>query len=121
MRHGMLPQATGRMLPPLGELVISTIKNSSIFSVISIQELTLKGMGVMWATYLAFEAWMAISLALFPAHLFSIPVWSTSGRVHKKERCLMWVSRFRRGRPSNRGKRAPLERLPGRPDGFFYH
>lgn len=61
LRHVILPQAVQRILPPLGGQFISTIKDSAIVSVISIQELTFRGMELMSATYLTFETWIAIS------------------------------------------------------------
>jgi len=61
MRHVILPQAVQRILPPLGGQFISTIKDSAIVSVISIQELTFRGMELMSATYLTFETWITIT------------------------------------------------------------
>ena len=63
MRHIILPQATQRILPPpLAGQFISTIKDSAIVSVISIQELTFQGMELMAATYLIFEVWITITV-----------------------------------------------------------
>ena len=62
MRHIILPLATQRILPPLAGQFISTIKDSAIVSVISIQELTFQGMELMSATYLTFEVWITITL-----------------------------------------------------------
>jgi len=65
-RHQMfdiiLPQATQRILPPLAGQFISTIKDSAIVSVISIQELTFQGMELMSATYLTFEIWITVTV-----------------------------------------------------------
>jgi polar amino acid transport system permease protein len=61
MRYIILPQATTRILPPLAGQFISTIKDSAIVSVISIQELTFQGMELMSATYLTFEIWITIT------------------------------------------------------------
>jgi len=60
MRHIVLPQATRIILPPLAGQFISTIKDSAIVSIISIQELTFQGMELMSATYLTFEVWITI-------------------------------------------------------------
>ena len=64
-RHQMfdviLPQATHRILPPLAGQFISTIKDSAIVSVISIQELTFQGMELMSSTYLTFEIWITVT------------------------------------------------------------
>jgi polar amino acid transport system permease protein len=62
MRDVIIPQAVPRMLPPLGGQFISTIKDSAIVSVISIQELTFQGMELMAATYFTFEIWITITL-----------------------------------------------------------
>ena len=59
-RDVILPQATQRILPPLAGEFINTIKNSSIVSIISIQELTFQGMELMAATYRTFEVWITI-------------------------------------------------------------
>lgn len=65
LRHIILPQATRRILPPLAGQFISTIKDSAIVSVISIQELTFQGMELMSATYLTFEVWITITFLYF--------------------------------------------------------
>jgi len=65
MRHVIFPQATVRILPPLAGQLISTIKDSAIVSVISIQELTFQGMELMAATYLTFEVWITITALYF--------------------------------------------------------
>ncbi len=65
MRHVVLPQAVQRILPPLGGQFISTIKDSAIVSVISIPELTFRGMELMAATYLTFETWITITALYF--------------------------------------------------------
>lgn len=62
MRYVILPQAVQRILPPLAGQFISLIKDSSIVSVISIQELTFQGMELMAATYLTFEIWITITI-----------------------------------------------------------
>ncbi|MFH1982150.1 MAG: amino acid ABC transporter permease [Pseudomonadota bacterium] len=62
MRYIILPRAFQRSLPPLAGQFISTIKDSAIVSVISIQELTFQGMEIMSATYLTFEIWITITL-----------------------------------------------------------
>jgi polar amino acid transport system permease protein len=65
MRYVILPQATQRILPPLAGQFISTIKDSAIVSVISIQELTFQGMELMSATYLTFEVWITVAVLYF--------------------------------------------------------
>jgi polar amino acid transport system permease protein len=62
LRHVILPRAIRRILPPLAGQFISTIKDSAIVSVISIQELTFQGLELMASTHLTFEIWISITL-----------------------------------------------------------
>ena len=62
MRTVILPLVAQRILPPLAGQFISTIKDSAIVSVISVQELTFQGMELMAATYLTFEVWITIAV-----------------------------------------------------------
>jgi polar amino acid transport system permease protein len=61
----ILPQTFRRVAFPLAGQFISTIKDSAIVSVISIQELTFQGMEVMAATFFTFEVWVTITLLYF--------------------------------------------------------
>ncbi len=65
MIHVILPQAFRQTLPSLAGQFISTIKDSSIVSVISIQELTFQGMELMAATYMTFEIWITVTILYF--------------------------------------------------------
>jgi len=65
MRFIVLPQAARRVLPPLANEFINTIKYSSIVSIISIQELTFQGMQVMSSTQRTNEVWLTISFMYF--------------------------------------------------------
>ncbi len=65
MRHVVLPQAMRVILPPLAGQLISTIKDSAIVSVVSIQELTFQGLEAMSVTYLTFEIWITIAAIYF--------------------------------------------------------
>lgn len=65
IRRIIFPQAAQRILPPLAGQFISTIKDSSIVSVISIQELTFQGMELMSATFLTFEIWITVMVLYF--------------------------------------------------------
>jgi polar amino acid transport system permease protein len=62
MRRVILPLAVQRIVPPLAGQFISTIKDSAIVSIISIQELTFEGMELMAATYLTFEVWITVTV-----------------------------------------------------------
>jgi len=61
----ILPQTLRRVAFPLAGQFISTIKDSSIVSVISIQELTFQGMELMSATFLTFEIWITVTVLYF--------------------------------------------------------
>jgi polar amino acid transport system permease protein len=61
----ILPQTFRQVAFPLAGQFISTIKDSAIVSVISIQELTFQGMELMAATFLTFEIWITITLLYF--------------------------------------------------------
>jgi polar amino acid transport system permease protein len=58
----IFPQAAHRILPPLAGQFISTIKDSAIVSVVSVQELTFQGLELMASTYLTFEIWITIAV-----------------------------------------------------------
>ncbi len=61
MRDIIMPQALKRVLPPLANEFINTIKYSAIVSIISIQELTFQGMQIMSATHVTIEVWLTIT------------------------------------------------------------
>jgi len=62
LRHVVLPQAFRQVLPTLAGQFISLVKDSSIVSVISIQELTYQGSQLMASTYLTIEVWVTVAL-----------------------------------------------------------
>ncbi len=62
MRFIIMPQAIRRVLPPLANEFINTIKYSSLASVVSIQELTYMGKQVQVATRFIFEPWITVAL-----------------------------------------------------------
>lgn len=61
MRHVVLPQAIQKVIPPLAGQFITLIKDSSIVSLISIQELTFLGTEVAVSTSRVFETWIAVA------------------------------------------------------------
>jgi polar amino acid transport system permease protein len=61
----ILPQTFRKVAFPLAGQFISTIKDSAIVSVISIQELTFQGMELMATTFLTFEIWITITFLYF--------------------------------------------------------
>jgi len=62
LRYITIPQASKVIIPPLGNQCISTVKDSSIVSVIAIPELTFQGMEMMSATYLTYETWITVTV-----------------------------------------------------------
>ena len=62
MRHIILPQTFQRIMPPMAGLFISLIKDSSIVSVISIQELCFQGIELMTSTLHTIEIWTVVTL-----------------------------------------------------------
>ncbi len=65
LRYIILPQTFRQVLPPLAGQFISLIKDSSIVSVISIQELTYMGTQLMASTYMTIEVWLLIAVMYF--------------------------------------------------------
>ena len=62
MRFVIMPQAIKRVLPPLANEFINTIKYSAIASVVSIQELTFMGRQVVAATQYIFDTWITVAV-----------------------------------------------------------
>jgi len=62
MRHVILPQTFQRIMPPMAGQFISLIKDSSIVSVISIQELCFQGIELMTSTLHTIEIWTVVTL-----------------------------------------------------------
>jgi polar amino acid transport system permease protein len=60
-RHIVLPQAIGRMLPPLTGQAVSLAKDSALVSTIAIYDLTMQGQAIIAETYLTFEVWFTIA------------------------------------------------------------
>lgn len=65
VRWIVLPQALRKVLPPLANQFISLIKDSSIVSLISVQELTYKTVELVASTRLIFEAWLTTAAFYF--------------------------------------------------------
>jgi polar amino acid transport system permease protein len=85
LRYVIFPQALRRVMPPLAGQFISTIKDSAIVSVISIQELTFQGMELMAATFLTFEIWITILAVYFVLCLICSLLVERFERYLKKE------------------------------------
>ncbi len=65
MRHIVLPQAMRKVTPPMANQFISLIKDSSIISLISVQDLTYKTVELVASTRLIFEAWITTAALYF--------------------------------------------------------
>ena len=61
MRHVILPQAVQRVVPPLAGQFITLVKDSSIVSLISIQELTFLAVETAVSTNRMFEVWITVA------------------------------------------------------------
>jgi len=65
LRYVVLPQAMKKVVPPLANQFISLIKDSSIISLISVQELTYKTVELVASSRLIFEAWITTAAFYF--------------------------------------------------------
>ncbi|MDW7650271.1 MAG: amino acid ABC transporter permease [Bacillota bacterium] len=62
MRYVILPQAFKRSIPPLGNEFIAMLKDSSLVSVIALQELMMVGRIMQGRTFRAFETYIGIAI-----------------------------------------------------------
>ena len=65
MRYVILPQAIQRVVPPLAGQFITLVKDSSIVSLISIQELTFLAAETAVSTTRLFEVWITVAALYF--------------------------------------------------------
>lgn len=65
LRFIILPQALKKVIPPMANQFISLIKDSSIISLISVQELTFKTVELVASTRAIFEAWITTAFFYF--------------------------------------------------------
>lgn len=65
LRFIVLPQALKKVIPPMANQFISLIKDSSIISLISVQELTFKTVELVASTRAIFEAWITTAALYF--------------------------------------------------------
>jgi len=70
----VLPQAVEKMIPPLAGQFISLIKDSSLISLISIQELTFTGTELAVSSGRVFEVWLTVA-ALYFLLCFGLARW----------------------------------------------
>jgi polar amino acid transport system permease protein len=62
MRTVILPQALRRVLPPLASEFVALVKDSSLASVVGLEELTKRGLDVQGRAYLTFEVWIVVAI-----------------------------------------------------------
>lgn len=65
MRKVILPQAVARTWPPLANQFVSLVKDSSIVSLISIQDLTFMASDVAVSTRRIYETWITVAVIYF--------------------------------------------------------
>lgn len=62
MLYVVWPQAFRRMVPPLGNQFIISLKDTSILVVIGVGELTRQGQEIVAVNFRAFEVWLAVAI-----------------------------------------------------------
>lgn len=82
MRHIILPQAFKRIVPPLGNEFIALLKDSSLVSVIALEELVRKAQIVIGRTFRPFEIYFVVAI------MFLIMTVSISQLINYLERRL---------------------------------
>jgi polar amino acid transport system permease protein len=65
MAEIVLPQAVRTMIPPLAGQFISLVKDSSLISLVSIQELTFTGTELAVSSGRVFEVWLTVAALYF--------------------------------------------------------
>jgi polar amino acid transport system permease protein len=85
-RYVVLPQAVARVLPPLTNDLIGLIKNSSLASTITVNELTLRAMNVVSATFRPFSAYFILASVYVSLTL------ATSALSHRLERRMYFIT-----------------------------
>lgn len=65
MRKVVLPQAFRRMLPPLGNEAIALIKNSSLVSLLTIDDVMREGQRIISVSFRALEVYLVVALVYF--------------------------------------------------------
>jgi glutamine transport system permease protein len=62
MRYIVWPQAFRRMIPPLGNQFIISLKDTSLLVVIGVAELTRVGQEIIAVNFRAFEVWLTVGV-----------------------------------------------------------
>lgn len=83
MRHVILPQALKRVIPPLGNEFIAMLKDSSLVSVIGMEELVRKAQIIVTRSYRPTETWLEVGLLFL---LMTIPFTRIVARLERRLR-----------------------------------
>lgn len=62
MLYVIWPQAFKRMIPPLGNQFIISLKDTSLLVVVGVGELTRTGQEIIAGNFRAFEVWIAVAV-----------------------------------------------------------
>ena len=62
MRYIIWPQAFKRMIPPLGNQFIISLKDTSLLVVVGVGELTRQGQEIIAENFRAFEVWLTVAI-----------------------------------------------------------
>lgn len=81
MRHVILPQALKRVIPPLGNEFIAMLKDSSLVSVIGMEELVRKAQVIITRSYRPTETWFEVGLLFL---LMTIPFTRIVARLERR-------------------------------------
>lgn len=83
LRHVIMPLAFRRMIPALGNQWIISIKDTSLFIVIGVAELTRQGQEIIAGNFRALEVWMAVAMIyLFLTLCLSFLLKQLEKRIH---------------------------------------
>lgn len=81
MRHIILPQALKRVIPPLGNEFIAMLKDSSLVSVIGMEELVRKAQVIVTRSYRPTETWLEVGILFL---LMTIPFTRIVARLERR-------------------------------------
>lgn len=87
MLYVVWPQAFRRMIPPLGNQFIISLKDTSLLVVIGVGELTRTGQEIVAENFRAFEVWLAVAVIYFVmTYTLSLVLRRVEYRVSASER-----------------------------------
>ncbi len=65
----ILPQSYPIILPAMGNILVSTVKDSSLLSIISIYEMTFEAQKAVSETFMTFEVWFTVAFLYFSINI----------------------------------------------------